>query len=94
MTIAGAALACALSAWSTTAALCAAAGVKSIAVLPLLAVARLGHGATAPACRTLRADLAEGIAALRGLPLARSVIWIGVAWGLVGGAYNVLLAAT
>jgi hypothetical protein len=93
MTMAGAALGGVLSAWSTTAALCAAAGVQIAAVLPLLAVARLGHGAAAPARQTLRADLAEGVAALRGLPLARSVIWIGVAWGLVGGAYNVLLAA-
>ena len=39
------------------------------------------------------ADLAEGFTALRALPLARSVIWVGISWGLIGGAYNVLLAA-
>jgi hypothetical protein len=30
--------------------------------------------------------------ALRHLPLARSVVWIGIAWGCIGGAYSVLLA--
>ena len=44
------------------------------------------------ALRSLHADLAEGFTALRALPLARSVIWVGISWGLIGGAYNVLLA--
>jgi hypothetical protein len=30
---------------------------------------------------------------LRDLPLARSVVWIGIAWGTIGGAYDILLAA-
>jgi hypothetical protein len=30
--------------------------------------------------------------AARDLPLARSVIWVGTAWGLIGGGYEVLLA--
>ena len=96
MTIAGAALGGILSAWSTSAALSAAAGLQLAATVPLLALARpaFQQGAQAGgALRPLHADLAEGFTALRALPLARSVIWIGISWGLIGGAYNVLLSA-
>src|SRR5450755_3007418 len=96
MTIAGAALGGVLSAWSTSAALSAAAGLQLAATVPLLALARpaFQQGAQAGgALRSLHADLAEGFTALRALPLARSVIWIGISWGLIGGAYNVLLSA-
>ena len=96
MTIAGAALGGVLSAWSTSAALAAAAGLQFAATVPLLALARpaFPQGAQARgALRSLHADLAEGLTALRALPLARSVIWVGISWGLIGGAYNVLLAA-
>src|ERR1700733_11693814 len=94
MTIAGAALGGGLSAWSASAALAAAAGLQLAATVPLLALARpafqQGRQASG-ALRSLQADLAEGFTALRALPLARSVIWVGIAWGLIGGAYNVLL---
>jgi hypothetical protein len=96
MTIAGAALGGVLSAWSASAALSAAAGLQLAATVPLLALARpaFRQGAQAGgALRSLHADLAEGFTALRALPLARSVIWVGISWGLIGGAYNVLLAA-
>jgi MFS family permease len=97
MTIGGAALAGVLSAWSTTAALAVAAGLQLAATVPLLALARpafqQGAQAGVAPLRSLRADLAEGFTALRALPLARSVIWVGISWGLIGGAYNVLLAA-
>ena len=96
MTIAGAVLGGVLSAWSTSAALAAAAGLQLAATVPLLALARPAsqQGAQAGgALGSLRADLAEGFTALRALPLARSVIWVGISWGLIGGAYNVLLAA-
>jgi hypothetical protein len=96
MTIGGAALGGVLSAWSTSAALAAAAGLQLAATVPLLALARPAFQQDARAggaFRSLHADLAEGLAALRALPLARSVIWIGISWGLIGGAYNVLLAA-
>jgi MFS family permease len=96
MTIAGAALGGVLSAWSTSAALSAAAGLQLVAAVPLLALARPTFQQDARAggaLRSLRADLAEGFTALRALPLARSVIWVGISWGLIGGAYNVLLAA-
>src|SRR5450755_1471693 len=97
MTIAGAALGGVLSAWSTSAALSAAAGLQLAATVPLLALARPAfhqQGAqAADALRSLHADLAEGFTALRALPLARSVIWVGISWGLIGGAYNVLLTA-
>jgi hypothetical protein len=96
MTIAGAALGGVLSAWSTSAALSAAAGLQLAATVPLLVLARpaFQQGAQAGgALRSLQADLAEGFTALRALPLARSVIWVGISWGLIGGAYNVLLTA-
>jgi predicted MFS family arabinose efflux permease len=96
MTVAGAALGGALSAWSTSAALSAAAGLQLAATVPLLVLARpaFRQGARADgARRSLHADLAEGFTALRVLPLARSVIWIGISWGLIGGAYSVLLSA-
>jgi MFS family permease len=98
MTIAGAALGGILSAWSTSAALSAAAGLQLAATVPLLALARpafqqRGGAQAGGGLRSLQADLAEGFTALRALPLARSVIWVGVSWGLIGGAYNVLLSA-
>lgn len=96
MTIAGAALGGALSSWSTTGALATAAGLQLAAALPLFALARPSSkpdAGTGAVSRPLRTDLAEGFTALRYLPLARSVIWIGVAWGFIGGAYNILLAA-
>jgi hypothetical protein len=96
MTVAGAALGVALSAWSTSAALSAAAGLQLAATVLLLVLARpaFRQGARADgARRSLHADLAEGFTALRVLPLARSVIWIGISWGLIGGAYSVLLSA-
>jgi hypothetical protein len=64
MTIAGAALGGVLSAWSTSAALAAAAGLQLAATVPLLILARpaLQQGAQAGgALRSLRADLAEGL---------------------------------
>jgi MFS family permease len=96
MTIAGAALGGVLSAWSPGAALSAAAGIQLAATVPLLALARPAFRQSAQAggaLRSLHGDLAEGFTALRALPLARSVIWVGISWGLIGGAYNVLLAA-
>ena len=97
MTIVGAALGGVLSAWSPSAAM-AVAAVLQLAAVPTLSLpgrpapGRAARPATAPRT-TLRADLAGGFTALRGLPLARSVIWIGIAWGFIGGGYNVLLAA-
>ncbi|MEU0412925.1 MFS transporter [Streptomyces griseorubiginosus] len=94
MTIAGAALGGALAAWSAQGAILAAAGLQLAAVAPLLFVPRPGTTSGAgPRRVSVRSDVVEGFTALRGLPLARSVIWIGIAWGFIGGAYNVLLAA-
>jgi hypothetical protein len=42
--------------------------------------------------RTFAADLREGFGATRRFPLARSVIWIGIAWGFIGGGYSVMLS--
>lgn len=48
-----------------------------------------GAAARAPMCK----ELTAGLRVLRDLPLARSVVWIGIAWGCIGGAYDILLAA-
>ncbi|MFC4335937.1 MFS transporter [Salininema proteolyticum] len=37
--------------------------------------------------------LVAGFAAARHYPLARSVIWIGIAWGFIGGGYTVMVSA-
>jgi predicted MFS family arabinose efflux permease len=93
MTLVGAALGGLLSAWDPRAAILVAA-VLQIGTLIMLAAtpAPPRYPAAAPARFTLTAGLRDGIRAARDLPLARSVIWIGIAWGLIGGGYNVLLA--
>jgi hypothetical protein len=42
--------------------------------------------------RSFAAGLREGFGAARHYPLARSVIWIGIAWGFIGGGYSVMLS--
>jgi hypothetical protein len=98
MTIAGAALGGVLSAWSIPGAIIVAAVLQLGAVAPLLGMERPNpdSGQTAaPALGGQRwwTDLAEGITVLRQVPLARSVVAVGIAWGFIGGAYNVLVAA-
>ncbi|GIE82574.1 hypothetical protein Aph02nite_85240 [Actinoplanes philippinensis] len=39
-----------------------------------------------------RRQLVDGLGAVRDNRLAASVVWIGIAWGCIGGAYSVLLA--
>jgi predicted MFS family arabinose efflux permease len=95
MTLIGAAFGGLLSAWRPDAAILAAA-VLQVVTLILLA------GTTGPAARSaapagparlpLLGDLADGLRGARDFPLARSIVWIGIAWGLIGGGYNVLLA--
>jgi hypothetical protein len=98
-TVAGAALGGVLSTWSTTGALAVAASLQLAALAALAALAVLTAGGKAPEEHaspgpgtTLWAELREGLREAGRLPLARSVIWIGVAWGFIGGAYDVLLA--
>ncbi|MEV6479708.1 MFS transporter [Streptomyces sp. NPDC051576] len=100
MTIIGASLGGVLAAWSPTGAMATACGIQLLAAVPLLRLARKPlHRPTAPstADRARREpffrELAAGIRVLRDLPLARSVVWIGIAWGFIGGAYNTLLAS-
>jgi MFS family permease len=38
-----------------------------------------------------RRSIVEGLTAVRGYPLAASIILIGIAWGLIGGGYDVLI---
>jgi hypothetical protein len=93
MTIIGAALGGVLTAWSTAGALAVAAAVQAASLISLLGVTPPRSSTATPPVRRLRTDIADAMSALRVLPLARSVIWIGIAWGFIGGAYNVMLAA-
>jgi MFS family permease len=96
MTLVGATFGGLLSAWHPAAAVFAAAALQLVAVAQLVAVprsrtvraARVG-GARRP---RLVGDLVDALRAARDFPLARSIVWIGIAWGLIGGGYNVLLA--
>jgi MFS family permease len=92
MTVLGAALGGGLSAWSTQLSLTVAATVQLLAVLPLIFLPRPGKAAAPSARRSFLGEVVEGFTALRGLPMARSVVLVGIAWGFIGGAYDVLLA--
>jgi MFS family permease len=93
MTIAGAALGGVLTAWSPVAALVVAAGLQALSLVPLAVLSPISLAPAPPAYRPFRADLADGFVAVRTLPLARSVVWLGMAWGFIGGGYNILVAA-
>jgi hypothetical protein len=94
MTIVGAALGGVLAAPGPVWPLIAAAGAQWLSTVPLLRSPRALTASSdpAPSRRSLRADLVEGVTALRHLPLARSIILIGIGWGFIGGGYDVMLA--
>lgn len=98
MTIVGAIAAGLVSAWSPVAAIGGAAALMASGAVILLRVR-----ATAPVAapvnervgarlRSFATGLREGFGATRRYPLARSVIWIGIAWGFIGGGYTVMLS--
>ncbi|MEU8708605.1 MFS transporter [Streptomyces sp. NPDC048565] len=102
MTVVGASLGGVLSAWSPIGGMAVACVLQILAALPLMMQAKsplpyaepVAKGAgEADAPEPLRKEIATGVRVLRDLPLARSVVWIGIAWGCIGGAYDVLLAA-
>ncbi|MFF3212130.1 MFS transporter [Streptomyces sp. NPDC002886] len=96
MTVVGASLGGALAGWSPAGAMAVACALQVLAAVPLLAQARRPMPYAEPGASTrepLRKELTAGLRVLRDLPLARSVVWIGIAWGCIGGAYDVLLAA-
>jgi hypothetical protein len=99
MTIAGAVAAGVVSAWSPVAAI---GGVALLLVVGAGQLARVRPPAPVAApdpvdagvgarLRSFAAGLREGFGARRRYPLARSVIWIGIAWGFIGGGYTVML---
>jgi hypothetical protein len=67
----------------------------AIQVAAAVAFWLLVPSAKAPQERTVRLgfgrSLLEGLTAVRAYPLAASIILIGIAWGLIGGSYNVLI---
>ncbi|QTR04585.1 hypothetical protein J7S33_06925, partial [Saccharothrix algeriensis] len=79
-----------LSSWNAFAAFGTAAVCQVVAATQLLRTRSPGSAAATPT--SFAADLRDGVRAARDFPLARSVVWIGIAWGLVGGGYSVLLA--
>ena len=99
-TILGAGLGGVLSAWNPLGAMIIAVVLQALAIPPLLQLAKNPltyiedgqHFSGARHQQSLRRQLADGLRVLRKVPLARSVVWIGIAWGCIGGAYNVLLA--
>ncbi|MBT2452266.1 MFS transporter [Streptomyces sp. ISL-43] len=98
MTVVGASLGGVLSSWSPTGAMAVAGALQVLAVVPLLLQAKEPLAYAEPVREAvtpepLRKELTAGLRVLRDLPLARSVVWIGIAWGCIGGAYDILLAA-
>ncbi|MFC3495473.1 MFS transporter [Glycomyces rhizosphaerae] len=99
MTIVGAIAAGLVSAWSTVAAI---GGAAALIACDAMIQARVREtppvkpAATneriATRVRVFMAGLREGFGATRRYPLARSVIWIGIAWGFIGGGYTVMLS--
>lgn len=99
MTIVGAIAAGLVSARSPVAAIGGAAALLACSAILL---ARIRETAPVKASATnervtsrLRSfglGLREGFGATRRHPLARSVIWIGIAWGFIGGGYTVMLS--
>jgi MFS family permease len=93
MTLVGATLGGLLSSWNAFAAFGVAAACQVVATTQLLRTRGPEPTIRAVDSRTsFAADLRNGVRAARDFPLARSVVWIGIAWGLVGGGYSVLLA--
>ncbi|MEU5155904.1 MFS transporter [Glycomyces sp. NPDC021274] len=99
MTIVGAIAAGLVSAWSPVAAIGGSAalmaggavlmaGVRETAPVKAAATSERLHTRV----RAFAAGLREGFGATRRYPLARSVIWIGIAWGFIGGGYSVMLS--
>lgn len=99
MTIVGAVAAGLVSAWSPVAAIGGAAllmvvGAAQLArVRPPTPVAQPDpvDAQVRARLRSFATGLREGFGAARRYPLARSVIWIGIAWGFIGGGYTVML---
>jgi MFS family permease len=69
-----------------------AAGIQGAAAVAFLLLAPPGKAPQASEARLgFRRSLVEGVTAVRGYPLAASIILIGIAWGLIGGGYDVLI---
>lgn len=100
MTIVGAIAAGLVSAWSPVAAIGGAAVLMAAGATQLARVRPpVPWAAPNPVAervgdrlRSFASGLREGFGATRRYPLARSVIWIGIAWGFIGGGYTVMLS--
>ncbi|THV42476.1 MFS transporter [Glycomyces buryatensis] len=99
MTIVGAVGAGVVSIWSPVIAIVAVACLLALGLLQLLRVSAPEPVAERPTepkrigahLRGFAADLRAGFGATRRFPLAQSVIWIGIAWGFIGGGYTVMI---
>jgi MFS family permease len=93
MTVVGAACGGLLSSWDPAGALAVAAGIQVVACIGVI---RTEHppatdGVMRPERTSALRDLRDGVRAAGRFPLARSIVWIGIAWGFIGGGYTVLL---
>ncbi|WP_025272640.1 MFS transporter [Haloglycomyces albus] len=101
MVIVGAIGAGVVSLWSSTVSIFAVTGLLGMALMQLLRVdvippaadtsSQDGPIAVRRHVSDFIAGLRDGLGATQRFPLARSVIWIGMAWGLIGGGYTVLV---
>lgn len=99
MTIVGAVGAGVVSIWSPAVAMLGVAGLLALGLVQLLRVrAPEPVAGERPKPKRFRAhlrgfaaDLRAGFGATRRYPLAQSVIWIGIAWGFIGGGYTVMI---
>ncbi|MFD4558416.1 MFS transporter [Streptomyces sp. NPDC058469] len=95
MTLVGAGLGGALSGWDPDVAVFTGAGFQALAALRLVRTSRpepVRHDETQRTAHRMLTDIADGIRTVRWYPLAGSVVWIGIAWGLISGGYSVLLS--
>jgi MFS family permease len=99
MIVVGAVGAGAVALWSPTVAIGAAAALFGLGAVPLLRVrapepvasATTVRGGLGARLRGFAAGMRDGFTAAGRFPLARSVIWIGIAWGFIGGGYVVMV---
>ncbi|MEU1800974.1 MFS transporter [Streptomyces sp. NPDC019937] len=95
MTVIGAAAGGVLTAWNPDLTVLLALAAQTCAAIGIL-IARYptatGTTPAEPGARSLLRDARDGVRLVDRYPLARSIIWVGMAWGLISGGFNVLIA--
>ncbi|WAP54940.1 MFS transporter [Streptomyces sp. S465] len=95
MTVIGAAAGGVLTAWNPDLTILLALAAQTCAGIGTLIArypAATGTTPAEPGARSLLRDARDGVRLVNRYPLARSIIWVGMAWGLISGGFNVLIA--